>query len=58
MRPKGKSDCNEYGDITVVSVKLPSSMRILKDDGLLAPPQDSVRIRNAEAVILFKAEDH
>jgi hypothetical protein len=58
MRPKGKWDCNEYGDITALSVKLPSSMRMLMDDGRLLPPQDIIRLRNAEAVILFKVEDH
>jgi hypothetical protein len=57
LRPKGdpRWKSNNYDDRTAVNVNLPSPMKMLMDDGSLSPPQENIRLRNAEAVVLFKS---
>ncbi|MCP4199598.1 MAG: hypothetical protein GY762_20830 [Proteobacteria bacterium] len=54
VRPRDRYDCNVFGDDTVVTVNLPTPMRLLWDDGTLSDPLSSIELRNAEAAILFK----
>ena len=54
LRPRDKWACDDYGENTAVTVRLPSSMSVLKDDGSLSPAEHSIQLRTAEGVILFK----
>jgi hypothetical protein len=54
VRPKDFWDCTDYEAGAAVMVTLPKAMRLLRDDGTVDEPVSSVRIRNAEAVILMK----
>lgn len=54
VRPKDFWDCTDYGDGAAVTVTLPAPMRVLQPDGTFSQAQSTVRVRNAEAVILMK----
>jgi hypothetical protein len=55
LRPKDPSSCPSapYGDASAVTLYLPKAMRMLREDGTLAAASSTVRLRNAEAVILL-----
>jgi hypothetical protein len=57
VRPQDEWDCIQYGDDTAVTTKLPKPLRLLRDDGKLAPPSDTLVLRNSEAAILIDSAE-
>ena len=53
VRTRDDWGATEYGDATAATVRLPGPMVMLKADGTFSLPMNSVRIRNAEAVIML-----
>lgn len=53
VRSKDFWDCTDYGDAASVTVTLPSPGQLLKEDGSLGPQITSIRLRNAEAAIVY-----
>jgi hypothetical protein len=53
VRPQDSSSCTNYGDSTAATVTFAEPVRILREDGTLGPPVSTVKLRNAEAVILY-----
>jgi hypothetical protein len=53
VRSKDFWDCTDYGDAAAVTVPLPSPGQLLREDGSLGPQITSIRLRNAEAAIVY-----
>ncbi len=54
VRSRNGWSCTDYGDSSAVDVALPSPMMMLKADGTLSAYTNTIKIRNAEAVIMLK----
>ena len=54
FRPIDRSSCTTFGDSTAVTVNLPSTMQLLKEDGTLGPLTSTVLLHNSEGAIFMK----
>jgi hypothetical protein len=54
VRPQDNWNCTEFDDSTAAQVSLSQPMQLLQADGSLSATLETVRIRNAEAVILVE----